>query len=128
MNIDAKPRTKNELNLLRSNIQKHILDLQGGENNEKELEATRSTLMDLDNYLELGLIVALELDETTKSDIYNWFKNVVDSNFVLDFTVDPEILGGVQIIHKGSFADYSLKSKLKKVLTQNENFVGKRDA
>lgn len=62
---------------------------------------------------------AVELDETTKSEVLNDLKKKYGSQISSEFTVNPELLGGMKIRVGSDVWDGSVKNRLERL---SENF------
>jgi len=64
---------------------------------------------------EINLTIAFVPSQTTLERIYLWVKQNLGDNYLLNLSVDPEILGGAVIIYKGFYSNYSLAKQLQNV-------------
>ena len=60
----------------------------------------------------INLTIAVNLSKDSLSKIVNWVKKTIGSNYLVSFDLNENIIGGVQIEHKGKFLDYSVKKYL----------------
>lgn len=73
----------------------------------------------LEKQLELFKVITLHIAITPNdsfiSELHDFFKKYVKKDFVLDFVIDPTIMGGVILEIDGYYMNLSIRSKLKNV-------------
>lgn len=80
------------------------------------------TFTDLETTLRkipiLTIYIPFETNDNTITEISTKVRQDFGSNFLIDFKIDPKLIGGAAIVWKGVYHDYSLHQKI----------VEKRDA
>ncbi len=90
---------------------------------KSSLQSTSST--DLNNFLleltealkatpKFSMTLAFKPDQSFINDLFEWIKANVGDTYFLEFTVDPEIIGGGVFVYNGLYKDHSLKKQLNK--------------
>lgn len=73
-------------------------------------------LEDLEDYLEdfdrVRLTLAFSLPRKVLEEIRADLSEEIDSNFIIDLTVDPKIIGGAKLEYQGRYLDFSLSARL----------------
>ena len=102
-------------------FQKNNLDFKNTDTIEKNLKKIIDEFNDLN---EIHLTIALEPDPGLISDMYQWFKENNYSNFVLNISVDPRVIGGAVISIDGKYYKYSIADDLEASLIElNKNLT-----
>lgn len=88
-----------------------------GERNIRELLFFLEFLRDnLTSFNKVNLQIAFDPSEKIISKISQWFEENLKEKVILNFEINPRIIGGVIVEYKGKIFDFSLKSQLKKEL------------
>lgn len=73
----------------------------------------------LDSYIKkikafstITVTSAVLLEDSFKETLYTWFKGFGLKDFLLDFSIDPNIYGGLLIEYNGNYYDLSLRKKV----------------
>lgn len=81
---------------------------------------------------EVGLVIAFDPSQDFLEKVSEFLQQIIGSSVILNINYDPYIIGGVQIIYKGIYKDYSFKKifekefvtfeeKLTQMLEENKN-------
>lgn len=94
-----------------------------GGNKESYLKGLKKELEELEVVkLTLGFEPSIEVIE----NIHSWVWKNAGKTVVLDLSYNPAILGGAIIAYKGKYEDYSLRSKLRKIFTEEKDTILER--
>ena len=73
-------------------------------------------LSDIETHIEklkpLAITIAFEPSLSSIEKVYSFIKKELSSEYVVEFSIDPAILGGAIFSINGRYKDYSLKKKL----------------
>jgi F0F1-type ATP synthase delta subunit len=61
------------------------------------------------------LEIAFEPSEEFIKKIEQWFKENLGKKIILDFTLNPKMVGGLKIEFQGKWKDYSLEKEIEKI-------------
>lgn len=61
------------------------------------------------NMKDVNLTIAVNLPLESLDKIISWVKSNLGSDYLVEFDINPELLGGVQIEFNGKFYDYSVQ-------------------
>ena len=81
---------------------------------ESQLKLLQKRIFNLE---EFSLTLAHEPTHAFLTELTGIIRGVLGNLIVLDITVNPRIVGGAVVSYRGKFLDYSLKHKLKLMLT-----------
>lgn len=118
-----KIQTTLQAEKLSEQIDKNLADLfknastKNPDREEGELRSFQKSISDLP---VIKLIVASDPKPRVISTLSKWIKDKVDPYAIIDFEVEPEILGGAIISWKGKYKDVSISSKLDMYLGLNQ--------
>lgn len=83
------------------------------------LDSSKDLSLQLDLYIQklksfrtLTITSATLLEDSFKETLYDWFKEYGLQDFLLDFSVDSNIYGGLLIEYNGTYHDLSLRKKV----------------
>jgi F0F1-type ATP synthase delta subunit len=68
----------------------------------------------------IELSVARDLPYSSWVQIADWLKNHLGNRLIIDYRIQPDLLGGVIIKHQGVRRDYSLRHRLQTQIDQNK--------
>jgi F0F1-type ATP synthase delta subunit len=74
----------------------------------------------LDDLPRVTLVLAQNMPHRIVRRISDWFASNFRKRVILDIQVDPENLGGVVVLDKGHYHDYSLTRKLEEMAEKGE--------
>ena len=95
-------------NIIRSKLEK-------GEKLESYIDGLVSTLAGL---IEVKFELPKEPTESQVNLIYDWLSSNVASGVIIAYSINPSVLGGATISHKGRYYDGSLRTILESTLKE----------
>lgn len=96
------------LNGLRPQIAKALVTELSANSVSKE-DYLNSLTEELQKMPAIGLTLAFEPSVATINKIYEWITNQTTTPTLIDIDVNPRILGGVIIVSRGTYSDFSVK-------------------
>lgn len=81
------------------------------------LKALRQVLVELK---QIDMTIAIEPSEELINQVYNWFKTTLNESLVINFSKNPDLIGGAQIAYKGKYYEFSLKKELEEAIKQKQ--------
>lgn len=104
---------KEKLKKLKEDLEK--LNLEKREDEKKEIFFFLRTIRDhLLSLPQISVEVAFNLPEKTILKIINWFEENLKKKFILNFKVNPKIIGGAILEYKGKIFNLSLLKEIRK--------------
>ncbi len=88
----------------------------------ENLKEVEKIFENLKKYLLSLPQIKLKIAFEPKRDFQEKIAKIFDKKLILDFEVDPEIIGGVIVEYEGKIFDFSLKRNLERIL--KEEFYG----
>lgn len=73
----------------------------------------------------VSVTVAIEPPKNTILRLSEWVKKTYGDQMLMEFTIDPHIIGGAIIIHNGNYLDLSLKKKLHSLFETRKSDIEK---
>lgn len=71
----------------------------------------------------IGLTLAFEPGNATINKIHDWIRSRTTTPTLIDIDVNPRILGGVIIVSKGTYSDFSVKKLVDLYLKDNKDAI-----
>lgn len=90
------------------NIQK-LTDKKDVETIQEELSLVQKQIKDAES---IDLTIAIEPTEEMVQTIYQWIKSNLNRKLIINFKIDPSVLGGAVVSYQGKYIDRSLRVKL----------------
>ena len=91
-----------------TDFEKELLEGVSRDNIEEVFQEANRELEKIDT---LVLSIALELPEEVVSQIGRKARSLFGEDLLLEFKVNPDLIGGTALVWQGKYKDYSLKSK-----------------
>lgn len=73
----------------------------------------------------VSVTVAIDPPKNTISRLSEWIKKTYGTDTLMEFTIDPGIIGGAVIIYGGTYLDLSLRKKLNAVFEAKKDEIEK---
>ena len=100
-------------NKIRSWVSDFFFEEFAKENIDKEVYL-KELLRIINSLKEVGLRLAFEPSSNAVDRFLGYLRNATGENIILNLSIDPQIIGGVQIIFNGEFRDFSFKKIFEK--------------
>jgi len=110
------------LNGLRPQIAKALATELSASSDSRE-DYLNGLLEELQRIQTIGLTLAFEPSNATINKIYDWIASHTTTPTLIDIDVNPRILGGVIIVSKGTYSDFSVKKMVDHYLSEHKTDI-----
>lgn len=93
-------------------MKKTSLEVLGKSSNDQLLSLLLEMQTSLEGYVVVKIDLACEMGDEFIYSLHESLKDLVKGDFVLDLSINADIIGGLTITHNGKYFDYSIKSSV----------------
>jgi len=106
--------------LIHSLLQEESIELTSRNEVNRLLESLKDQLTEM-NTIEITL--AIKPQHRFLDQLCTWINTNIQDKSVMELTIDPQIIGGVILLHKGRYINLSLKKKVIDTFAENKDAI-----
>lgn len=105
-------------NKIRSWVSDYLIELFSSQNSERE-EILDYLEKELNNLKEFGLRLAFEPSSDAIDRFLGLIRGFSGKNLILNISIDPNLIGGAQMVFEGKYKDFTFKKIFEKEFEEN---------
>ena len=75
------------------------------------------------NLNSVKITIAFEPTESNLDRIHSWVLTNIGKNYILDIGINPYMVAGATVVHKGKYKDYSLRKQLTRIISSKNQTI-----